>query len=1389
MSDRGGITQDVLLRIRAQNQATADFRAITSAVNDLTSALDAQTQAAARGEVKERELAATAAKLNKAITDLKSLAALTETFSKFDKVLAGAQQTVDKTRERLAGLQAAGAKAGETQDAFAARIKKTTDQLATQEAYLAKKQAEYQALGEALRKVGVDTNNLNAAIAKLGTVFDQAQAGVTQLSNATLNYSANLKAHNAETEKAVAAKKALTDQENVNAAAVQRANEAYKQRQAAMLGAGEKDRAAEQAAGRERVAAAERTAKLQADNIAQAEKVAERARAKRIQDIKAENDASLRSFNERRDQAVAAEKAVEHERAAAADRARQRDREARDTFDKWRKDRIEGSKAVRKAAEEEEPRVRAGTPEGTRRTDALGRVGRGEGAARGLFNLRPYELTNLGYQINDIVAGFIAGQNSAQIFAQQGPQVVQIFGRAVLRWLPLVGAAAAAAAVSFGALSRAFREVSSNREFEGLIRGTADAIGYNSEQLTKYTKQIRDMGVAWADAQKFVGRAVGGGIGEGRITQIGQLAQDVADVRKVDFGEASQKIIEGLDGTRAGLMRVVDAYHLLSDPERKRVNDLFDQGKAEEAMIYALDRASARMRDAAKTAIDPTTKSVRALSQAWDDMLVAVSKTGAFQTVHTALVMFIDDLGGLAKEIDRITKSEKPWSEFWSSFFSPVTKQIQSRLNLPLFPPTGSTTTPSTTTSATAADASAASRFSAAGLKIDTESLKTLANLIAEAAQTLPPGYRVEAISTEREPGAPVAGTNTPSEHGYGRAIDIKIVGPEGDVPGYMKKGGPLYQQLDAAILELANKYGIGPIAIGSTFSNRVDAGHYSLGGSEAATNANRRGDTTTGTGPVRTGAPPEQKTAADERIRAGREQRAIEEAITLEQKRQAELTKITNEEREKGGTKEQQDENIRLRMREVDTRLLTERLQKEDEDRKQAIDNARHLNEIRAAGQRAVNAARAQPGGGLLGYDQLETIRKRGESNEADRLKRLDDEQERLNGLRRQLDQLNKGLDSKNASELEAALRAVDAQYEAIYDSQKKLSEQATDATKAQIAAMKPLIDASKARAQDEARIESARKQAQTSLQTRATLEQTYNKLAEDGAISITEAQQKIKEGYEATADSILKAAEALEKMVATDKTLSPERVAEYTAEAKKLRAEVAYVDPDIKALRKTISDSIVDNAGKAFDTVAEALGGVIAKTKTWKDVWVSMRTAAADFFAGILKDIASYIIKAQLAKAVSSFMPGLGSIFGTTAASSGTAAVASTATTAGTSTAALAVLHSGGIVGNDNVPTRRVPTAWFANAPRYHSGTVVGLGANERAAILQRGEEVVTADNPRHARNWTRTSQSAPVAIRNVLVLDEGMIPQAMAGSHGERTTMAHVTKNIATIRQMVR
>ncbi|UDF33751.1 UNVERIFIED_ORG: tape measure protein [Shinella sp. XGS7] len=72
----------------------------------------------------------------------------------------------------------------------------------------------------------------------------------------------------------------------------------------------------------------------------------------------------------------------------------------------------------------------------------------------------------------------------------------------------------------------------------------------------------------------------------------------------------------------------------------------------------------------------------------------------------------------------------------------------------------------------------------------------------------------------------------------------------------------------------------------------------------------------------------------------------------------------------------------------------------------------------------------------------------------------------------------------------------------------------------------------------------------------------------------------------------------------------------------------------------------------------------------------------------------------------------------------------------------------HQGGVVGQGG--GRMVaPLAAFVAAPRYHSGGIAGLRPNEVPAVLEQGEEVLTADNPRHRKNFRGGSGNVLVDV----------------------------------------
>lgn len=74
--------------------------------------------------------------------------------------------------------------------------------------------------------------------------------------------------------------------------------------------------------------------------------------------------------------------------------------------------------------------------------------------------------------------------------------------------------------------------------------------------------------------------------------------------------------------------------------------------------------------------------------------------------------------------------------------------------------------------------------------------------------------------------------------------------------------------------------------------------------------------------------------------------------------------------------------------------------------------------------------------------------------------------------------------------------------------------------------------------------------------------------------------------------------------------------------------------------------------------------------------------------------------------------------------------------------------LFHSGGVVGAGG-PGRTVPAWAFVGAPRYHGGGIAGLRPDEMPAILRRGEEVLTQDDPRHRANGGGITVMAPITI----------------------------------------
>lgn len=107
--------------------------------------------------------------------------------------------------------------------------------------------------------------------------------------------------------------------------------------------------------------------------------------------------------------------------------------------------------------------------------------------------------------------------------------------------------------------------------------------------------------------------------------------------------------------------------------------------------------------------------------------------------------------------------------------------------------------------------------------------------------------------------------------------------------------------------------------------------------------------------------------------------------------------------------------------------------------------------------------------------------------------------------------------------------------------------------------------------------------------------------------------------------------------------------------------------------------------------------------------------------------------------------------------------------------------LFHSGGIVG-EAASTRTLPALAWLGAPRYHSGGIAGLAPDEVPAILRRGEEVLTEDDPRHAANL------GGGGVRIVNVLDPALVSDYLTSSAGERVVLNVLSRNAGAVREII-
>lgn len=198
-------------------------------------------------------------------------------------------------------------------------------------------------------------------------------------------------------------------------------------------------------------------------------------------------------------------------------------------------------------------------------------------------------------------------------------------------------------------------------------------------------------------------------------------------------------------------------------------------------------------------------------------------------------------------------------------------------------------------------------------------------------------------------------------------------------------------------------------------------------------------------------------------------------------------------------------------------------------------------------------------------------------------------------------------------------------------------------------------------------------------------------------------------------------------------------------------------------------INQSFAQGATQAFTSVADAIGAALEGTMSWSDAFAAAGDAFRKFAADFLSQIAQMILQAAILKLLTGSATGGAGGFG-----GGIAGWVNGL-----------FKHDGGVV-DDGGTRKAVMASWFDNAVRYHNGGIAGLKPNEVPTVLEKGEEVLTANDPRHSANGGMIGKPAPVNLKVVNAFDaQSVLSEALSGRDGTQSVLNFVKSNSGAMR----
>lgn len=280
--------------------------------------------------------------------------------------------------------------------------------------------------------------------------------------------------------------------------------------------------------------------------------------------------------------------------------------------------------------------------------------------------------------------------------------------------------------------------------------------------------------------------------------------------------------------------------------------------------------------------------------------------------------------------------------------------------------------------------------------------------------------------------------------------------------------------------------------------------------------------------------------------------------------------------------------------------------------------------------------------------------------------------------------------------------------------------------------------------------------------LSRKTQFEAMQKAMVENGSQSIQQMEQNVADYLARIRPQMLEAVQQAQQMMqALGDTAASENLANLASKIREMNVEGQRSNLQIQ-YQNTLYEQLNQGAMTAFQGIAQGLAGMVTGQMSAKEALANLGQAFAQWASDALMNLAKVIMQQYISLALQQALSGMGGGFSIP----NLGAVGNAATGIG------ALFHTGGIVGAGKHTSKPVNPLVFVGATRYHTGGIAGLAPNEVPAVLQRGEEVLTKNDPRHRDNQSQNGNtgSNSLTVINSFNPTEAM-RQALKSSEGRK------------------